>query len=99
MNKTCSLNIRIEPQLKKDVENTLDNLGMTIAEAVTVFLKQVVLTDSIPFIIKNPHFSSDLEEALKEAEEIEKHPEKNKKYSNVEDLMEDLHNEIRDYKD
>ena len=53
MAKTDTLNIRIEPELKKEVEGTLNDLGMNIAEAVTIFLKQVVMTDSIPFAIKN----------------------------------------------
>ena len=42
MAKTDTLNIRIEPELKQDVEKTLNDLGMNIADAVTVFLKQVV---------------------------------------------------------
>lgn len=50
--KTDVLNIRIESELKKIVYNTLSDLGMNIAEAVTIFLKQVVMTDSIPFIIR-----------------------------------------------
>ena len=45
MAKTDILNIRIEPELKKQVEATLNDLGMNIAEAVTIFLKQVVMTD------------------------------------------------------
>ena len=48
MAKTDTLNIRIEPELKKQVETTLNDLGMNIADAVTIFLKQVVMTDSIP---------------------------------------------------
>ena len=39
---------------KKEVETTLNDLGMNIAEAVTIFLKQVVITESIPFVIKKP---------------------------------------------
>lgn len=59
MAKTDTLNIRIEPELKKEVEITLNDLGMNIAEAVTIFLRQVVMTDSIPFIIKKPKFNKE----------------------------------------
>ena len=52
MAKTDTLNIRIEPKLKKEAEQTLNDLGMNIAEAVTIFLKQVTITESIPFEIK-----------------------------------------------
>lgn len=90
MAKTDTLNIRIEPELKQNVEKTLNDLGMNIADAVTIFLKQVVLTESIPFMIKKPKFSDEMIEAIKEAEDMIKNPEKYKSYSNIDELMEDL---------
>ncbi len=90
MAKTDTLNIRIEPELKQDVEKTLNDLGMNIADAVTIFLKQVVLTESIPFMIKKPKFSDEMIEAIREAEDMIKNPEKYKSYSNIDELMEDL---------
>ena len=57
MAKTSTLNIRIDPKLKEEAEATLNDLGMNIAEAVTIFLKQVVMTDSIPFAIRKPKYS------------------------------------------
>lgn len=92
MAKTDTLNIRIEPELKKEAESTLNDLGMNIADAVTIFLKQVVLTDSIPFPIRKSKYSKDLLEALKETEEILKKPNKYKGFDTVEELLEDLNN-------
>lgn len=92
MAKTDTLNIRIEPELKKEVEAILNDLGMNIADAVTIFLKQVVLTDSIPFIIKKPKFSDDLLEAIAEADEIIKNPDKYKSYNNLIEILEDINN-------
>ena len=93
MAKTDTLNIRIEPKLKKEAETTLNDLGMNIAEAVTIFLKQVVMTDSIPFAIKKPKFSDEFLEAIKEAEEIEKNPDKYKSYNNLAEILEDINND------
>ena len=90
MAKTGTLNIRIEPDLKKEAEETLNELGMNIAEAITVFLKQVVLTDSIPFMIKKPKYTEEMIEAIQEAKEIAKNPDKYKTYKNVADIMEDI---------
>lgn len=67
MAKTDTLNIRIEPELKKEVEITLNDLGMNIAEAVTIFLKQVVMTDSIPFIIRKPKLNAETIKAMEDA--------------------------------
>lgn len=93
MPKTDTLNIRIEPKLKKEVETTLDDLGMNIAEAVTIFLKQVVLTDSIPFVIKKPNFNKETLEAIEEAKEIMRNPKNYKTYNNVYEMIEEIENE------
>ncbi len=93
MSKTDTLNIRIEPELKKEVEATLNDLGMNIADAVTIFLKQVVLTESIPFIIRKPKFSQDLLEAIAEADKMLENPAKYKSFDTIEDLMEDLNSD------
>ena len=93
MAKTETINIRIEPKLKKEVEQTLNELGMNIADAVTVFFKQIVMTESIPFIIRKPQYNKETMEAIKEAKEIQKNPDKYKSFNNVEELMEDLNDE------
>ena len=93
MAKTDTLNIRIEPELKREAEKTLDDLGMNVAVAVTIFLKQVVLTESIPFNIKKPKYNDETLEAIKEALEIIKNPDKYKSFNNIEELMEELNSE------
>ena len=90
MSKTVTINIRIEPELKKEVEETLNDLGMNIADAVTIFLKQVVLTESIPFDIKKPKYNKETIEAIKEALEMIKNPENYKSFNTVDELMEEL---------
>ena len=90
MAKTSSLHIRIEPQIKERAEKILNGLGMTAAEAINIYLRQIILNVGIPFEIKVPDFDEDLLEALEEAEKMEKHPENYKKYHSVKELMEDL---------
>ena len=93
MSKTTSLNIRIEPNLKKQVEEILTDLGMNISDAVTIYFKQIVLTDSIPLQIKRPKFNKETLEAIKEADEIMEHPENYKSYNNVYEMIEEIDNE------
>ena len=93
MAKTDTLSIRIEPELKKEVDETLSELGMNTAEAVTIFLKQVVLTDSIPFKIQNPKLNKETLEAIKETEEIMKNPENYKSYDNIYEMIEEIKND------
>lgn len=93
MAKTDTLNIRIEPELKREVEKTLNDLGMNIADAVTIFLKQVVMTDSIPFIIRKPKFNKETLEAIEEANKIMEHPENYKSYNNLSEILEDINSD------
>ena len=93
MSKTDTINIRIEPELKKEVEETLNDLGMNIADAVTIFLEQVVLTESIPFDIKKPKYNKETIEAIKEALEMIKNPENYKSFNTVDELMEELNSQ------
>lgn len=90
MPKTDTLNIRIEPELKKEVEQTLNDLGMNIAEAVTIFLKQVVMTDSIPFAIKKPRLNKETMQAIEDAK---KGKNLSKAYTNLNEMWEDLEKE------
>ena len=43
MAKTDTLHIRVEPSVKTRAEETLNDLVLSITEAVNVFLKNVVL--------------------------------------------------------
>lgn len=95
MSKTSSIHIRVEPKIKERVEKILESLGMTSAEAINIYLRQIIINSGIPFEIKNPKFNEEMENAIKEAEEMEKNPENYKSFETVEDFMEDLHNEIQ----
>ena len=54
MEKTATLNIRINPDVKNSAENVLTQLGVPMATAIDMFLKQVSLTGGIPFAITLP---------------------------------------------
>jgi DNA-damage-inducible protein J len=72
MPKSANMTIRIDPDIKSQADNVLQYLGMTTSEAVTIFLRQVVLNNGIPFAVKAPVYNDDTIAALKEAEKIAK---------------------------
>ena len=94
MQKISNINIRVNDDLKKQASDLFEYFGMSLSQAITLFLKQAVNTSSIPFEIKAPQFSDEMMESINEADEMKKHPEKYKTYTSVEELVEDLHNEI-----
>lgn len=54
MAKTETLHIRVNENVKANAEETLAMLGISISEAVNMFLCQVNLTGGIPFEVKVP---------------------------------------------
>lgn len=58
MEKSTTLNLRINPEVKENAEKILSQLGVSISSAVTMFLNQVILTESIPFPIALPQAPS-----------------------------------------
>ncbi len=55
MAKSEMIRARVEPELKSEVENILNQLGLTVTEAITLFYKQVKLKKGIPFSLKIPN--------------------------------------------
>ena len=54
MEKSATLNLRVNPILKKYAESVLGRLGVPMSTAVDMFLNQVVLTGGIPFAVTLP---------------------------------------------
>ena len=52
MEKSTTLNLRINSEVKENAEKVLSQLGGSMSSAVNMFLNQVILTKSIPFPIE-----------------------------------------------
>lgn len=84
MGKTTTLSVRMEPALKRAAEKILNNLGLTASQATTLFYKQVVLQNGLPFEVKLPN------KVTREALEDAVNGRDLTSYSSVEELFEDL---------
>ena len=54
MAKSANLYARIEPELKEQAEMILTALGIPASNAITMFYKQIVLHNGLPFAVKLP---------------------------------------------
>lgn len=54
MEKTTTMNLRVNPAVKRQAEDVLKQLGVPMATAVDMFLRQIAMTGSIPFAIALP---------------------------------------------
>jgi DNA-damage-inducible protein J len=76
---------RVDKETKQKARGILNNLGISMSEAITMFFKQIVLHRGIPFEIKIPN------EATSQAiEELESG--KGKKFASVDELFKELEN-------
>lgn len=54
MEKTTTLNLRVNPDTKENAEKVLTELGISMSAAVNMFLNQISLTGGIPFAVTLP---------------------------------------------
>ena len=87
MAKTDTLHIRVEPRVKQKAEETLSDLGLSITEAINVFLNQVILNDGIPFEIRKPKFNKETIQAM---EDTKNGKNLSKTFDNVDEMFEEL---------
>lgn len=52
MARTVNVFARVEPKVKEQAENVLNQLGIPMSNAVGMFLRQVVIQRGIPFEMK-----------------------------------------------
>jgi DNA-damage-inducible protein J len=69
MTKTETVRARVEPRLKKEAESVLKTLGLSPAEAIRLFYKQITLRQGLPFAVKIPN--AETREAMRQALEGE----------------------------
>ncbi len=55
MARTSNVFARVEPEIKEQAENVLNQLGIPMSNAVGMFLRQVIIQRGIPFEIKLPN--------------------------------------------
>lgn len=85
-----STNISLDAELKKQSQELLSDLGLDLTTAVTIFLKQTLREQGIPFKISRDHPNIETIDAINEYYEMKEHPEKYKRYSSFRDAMNEV---------
>ena len=96
MGKTSNIYVRVEPNIKEQAEIVLEQLGIPMSNAVSIFLRQVVMQNGLPFEVKihgsRPIAIADMSEAQfnMEMSKAQNDFEKGKTYS-----LEEVENELK----
>lgn len=83
-----NINIRIDADKKAKAQELFSSLGMDMSTAINLFIQQAIDFNGIPFVIRK--YNAETEEAFAEVEEMKKHPDLYKGYTNIDELFEDL---------
>lgn len=91
--KAANFNMRMEAQKKSDAEALFETLGMTLPQAVNMFISQSLMVGGLPFEVRLPRYNAETENAMKEARDIAAGNIQAKAYHSAEELFEELDKE------
>ena len=90
MPKTANINLRIEPDVKAQADAVFSSLGISITDAINVFLHASIMEGGFPFQPKRPRYNRETLMAMQEAKDIMAGKVEAKRYSSLSDLLEDM---------
>lgn len=89
MAKTSNLNIRIDPTTKEAAEKLFSNFGISITDAVNIFLHQSLLSGGLPFAVKVPQPNFTTLAAMKDIDNMIDN-NNSTSYQSVDDLFKEM---------
>ena len=89
-----NVNIRMDEATKIAFDKFCDEIGLSVSAAFNIFAKTVVREQRIPFELTTEVPNSVTLAAIKEVEDMERHPEKYKSYTDVDVMMRDILGEV-----
>jgi len=66
MTKTSQIRVRLEPEIKDKASAILKELGLTMSDAIAIYMRQIINKKGIPFPLRIP--SDELRDAIDEYE-------------------------------
>jgi DNA-damage-inducible protein J len=86
------IHVRVDQQIKAQATETLASMGLSVSDAVRVFLMRVVADKQMPFRLKVPNV--DTRTAMNEADEIAS--SRRARFDNASELFDDLEKNSRE---
>ena len=85
MAKTASIQVRVEPNIKLEVEKILKAIGLSTSEAINIFMRKIIAEKGIPFSLSIPN-----EKTIISLSNIAEGKNLSKEYSSPDEMLEDL---------
>lgn len=87
---TSNVTMRMDEELKSQLQELVSNLGMDMTTFFTITAKQAVREQRIPFNISMNNPNSETKAALEEVKKLKENPSMGKSYTDVDQMMEEL---------
>ena len=94
MARDASINIRTDSQIKELTESLYASFGITLSDAINMFLYVSVMEGRLPFELKQPKFNKETLEAIKEGRAILEGKIESKRYKNLDEVLKEIEDEI-----
>ena len=94
MARTANINVRTEPDTKLGAEMVYSRFGLSLSDAINVFLNMSIMEGGFPFAVKLPRFNQETEAAMLEARDIMSGNQEARRYSTAKELFDELDAEI-----
>jgi len=85
-----STNLSLDADLKKAAQELYLDLGMDLSTAFTIFLKQSLRVQGIPFAVTRDIPNAETIAAMNEYQAMKEHPENYKRYSSFKEAMNEV---------
>ena len=96
MLKTATLTLRIEPAVKAQADDVFSSFGISITDAINIFLHASIMEGGFPFQPKQPRYNKETFLAMQEARAIMDGKTEAKRYRSLGALLKDLDTEDND---
>ncbi len=90
MTKTATINMRIEPTVKAQAEDVFSSFGISITDAINIFLHASIMEGGFPFQPKQPRYNKETLLAIQEARAIMDGKMEAKRYPSLSALLKDV---------
>lgn len=90
MAKTANINVRIDPETKSSAEKLFSSFGITITDAINIFLRKSLMEGGLPFEVKQPRYNAETEAAMNEARAIMNNQIQTTRYASARALFDEL---------
>jgi len=97
LHRSATASFRVEPEVKLTAEKIFAHLGLTLSDAINIFLRKSINENGLPFSVNDPYYrearSQEELDAISEARRIAYDPNA-KSYSSHREIVAEVMSEI-----